>query len=79
VDLGGGHRQHLRGLPRHRARAGRQREIERFGGYIGQSFTAIAGVAALVMAMAEVDYFWIANAVYLCFALSSADFPGSAR
>jgi hypothetical protein len=48
----------------------RDREIERFGEYIGHSFAAIGGVSALVMAMAEVDHFWIANAVYLAFALS---------
>jgi cell division protein FtsW (lipid II flippase) len=48
----------------------RDREIERFGEYIGQSFAAIGGVSALIMAMAEVDHFWIANAIYLAFALS---------
>jgi hypothetical protein len=48
----------------------RDREIERFGEYIGQSFIAIGGVATLVMAMAEVHHFWIANAIYLAFALS---------
>ncbi|MFC7484351.1 hypothetical protein ACFQX7_35990 [Luedemannella flava] len=31
----------------------------------------IGGVAALGMAMAELPYFWIANAVYLAFILSS--------
>lgn len=48
----------------------RDREINRFGEYIGQSFVVIGGLAALVMAMAEVDYFWIANGVYLAFVLS---------
>jgi hypothetical protein len=32
---------------------------------------AIGGVAAMPMAVAEVDYFWIANAVYLAFLLSA--------
>jgi hypothetical protein len=49
----------------------RDREIGRFGEYVGQSFVVVGGVAALVMAMAEVGYFWIANAVYLCFVLSA--------
>ena len=49
----------------------RDREINRFGEYIGQSFLVIGGVAALLMAMAEMSYFWIANAVYLAFVLSS--------
>jgi hypothetical protein len=49
----------------------RDREIERFGEYVGQSFTAIGGVAVLVMALAEVAHFWIANVIYLAFALSA--------
>ncbi len=48
----------------------RDREIYRFGEYTGQSFVVIGGVAVLIMAMAEVDYFWIANAIYLAFVLS---------
>ncbi len=49
----------------------RDREIGRLGEYIGQSFVVIGGVAALVMSMAEVAHFWIANAVYLAFVLSA--------
>lgn len=49
----------------------RDREIYRFGEYIGQSFVVIGGVAALLMAMTEVDHFWIANIIYLTFVLSA--------
>lgn len=49
----------------------RDREIGRLGDYIGQSFVVIGGVAALLMALGEVAYFWIANAVYLAFVLSA--------
>ncbi|GAB3398935.1 hypothetical protein [Flindersiella endophytica] len=49
----------------------RDREINRFGDHVGQSFLVIGGLAGLVMAMAELDYFWIANALYLGFALSA--------
>ncbi|NKX55772.1 hypothetical protein [Arthrobacter mobilis] len=49
----------------------RDREIYRFGEYAGQSFLVLGGVAALVMAMAELPHFWIANAVYLAFVLSA--------
>ncbi|GLZ82004.1 hypothetical protein Afil01_68110 [Actinorhabdospora filicis] len=49
----------------------RDREIDRFGTWVGHAFLVIGGVAAMVMAMLETPYFWIANAVYLCFALSS--------
>lgn len=49
----------------------RDREIYRFGESIGQSFVVIGGVTAMVLAMAEVAHFWIANAVYLTFVLSA--------
>ncbi len=49
----------------------RDREIGRFGEYVGNSFVAIGGMAALGLSMAEVAHFWIANVVYLCFALSA--------
>ena len=49
----------------------RDKEIYRFGEYIGQSFLVVGGVAGLVMSMAEVDHFWIANAIYLAFFLSA--------
>jgi amino acid transporter len=49
----------------------RDREIKQYGDRIGQSFVIIGAVAALVLAMFEAGYFWIANAVYLCFVLSA--------
>ena len=49
----------------------RDREINRLGEYIGQSFVVIGAVAALCLAMAEVDHFWIANVIYLGFVLSA--------
>jgi hypothetical protein len=49
----------------------RDREIHRVGDHIGQSFVVVGGVAALAMALAEWDPFWIANVVYLCFVLSA--------
>ena len=49
----------------------RDREVYRFGEYIGQWSVVAGAAAALVLAMAEVDYFWIANAIYLSFVLSA--------
>ncbi|MGW7002666.1 hypothetical protein ACWGCW_07520 [Streptomyces sp. NPDC054933] len=49
----------------------RDREIHRFGEYIGQSFVVIGGIAGLVLAMAGINQFWIANAIYLAFVLSA--------
>lgn len=48
----------------------RDREIHQVGERIGQSFVVIGALAALLMAIAEVSHFWIANAVYLAFVLS---------
>jgi len=49
----------------------RDREIYHFGEYVGRAFIVIGGVAALIMAMLELPYFWIANVVYLAFVLSA--------
>ncbi|MGD9955213.1 MAG: hypothetical protein AB7O74_17445 [Candidatus Nanopelagicales bacterium] len=49
----------------------RDREISAFGSRMGQSFMVIGGIAAMLMAMAEWDWFWIANVIYLCFMLSA--------
>jgi hypothetical protein len=46
-------------------------EIHRYGEYTGQWFLVAGGVAALAMALAEFDHFWIANVLYLAFVLSS--------
>ncbi|MGW6292983.1 hypothetical protein [Streptomyces sp. NPDC055058] len=49
----------------------RDREIDQVGERVGQSMVVIGALAALLMALAEVRHFWIANAVYLAFVLSS--------
>jgi len=49
----------------------RDREIGRFGEYVGHSFVVIGAVAALLLAMVRAPHFWIANAVYLAFTLSA--------
>ena len=49
----------------------RDREISRFGDHVGSSFVVIGAVSALAMSLAEWDYFWIANVIYLAFVLSS--------
>ncbi|SDZ00297.1 hypothetical protein [Herbiconiux ginsengi] len=49
----------------------RDKEISRFGDHVGQAFVVIGGVVALLFAIVRVDYFWIANAVYLAFVLSA--------
>lgn len=54
-----------------RVRDVRDREIGRLGDYVGQSFAIIGAVAAMLMAMAGSQRFWIANVIYLCFVLSA--------
>lgn len=54
-----------------RATDERDREIGRLGDHVGHSFVVIGAVAAMLMAMADWDHFWIANVVYLCFILSA--------
>ena len=49
----------------------RDREIYRFGEYAGQSFVIAGALGALILAMLEVDHFWIANEIYLAFVLSA--------
>lgn len=49
----------------------RDREIGRLGDHVGQAFVAIGAVAAMLMAMAGWDHFWIANVIYLFFVLAA--------
>jgi MFS family permease len=49
----------------------RDREISRLGEHVGQAFVVLGAVAALVFALLELDWFWIANVVYLFFVLSA--------
>jgi hypothetical protein len=47
----------------------RDKEIHRSGEYAGRWFLVAGAAAALLMAMAKWDYFWIANVIYLGFVL----------
>jgi hypothetical protein len=52
-----------------RRRDVRDKEIYRFGEYVSRWFVIGAAAAAFFMAVAKVDYFWIANVIYLGFVL----------
>jgi hypothetical protein len=52
-----------------RRRDVRDKEIARHGEHASRWFIVAGAVAALAMAMAKWDYFWIANVIYLGFAL----------
>ncbi|BAL89596.1 hypothetical protein AMIS_43760 [Actinoplanes missouriensis 431] len=54
-----------------RATDERDREIGRLGEHVGQAFLVLGALAAMLMAMADWDQFWIANVIYLGFVLSA--------
>jgi hypothetical protein len=54
-----------------RVRDVRDRQIGRLGDHVGQWIVVIGATAAMFMAMAGWQRFWIANAIYLCFMLSA--------
>lgn len=49
----------------------RDREINRRGEYVGFYVMSIAALVPLALAMAEVEHFWIAHALYLAFVLAA--------
>jgi hypothetical protein len=67
AGIAGGTRAGRRGPERDQ----RDREIGRFGNHVGTSFVTIGALSALLLAMAQAPYFWIANAVFLAFTLSA--------
>jgi hypothetical protein len=49
----------------------RDTEISRFGEFVGGTVLAVGMIVPFVLALAEAPYFWIANAMYLAFAVGS--------
>ncbi|MEV6772308.1 hypothetical protein AB0N05_27120 [Nocardia sp. NPDC051030] len=49
----------------------RDREIDRMGAQTGNAFIVLGAVAALALALADRQSFWIANVLYLGFTLSA--------
>lgn len=49
----------------------RDREINRRGEHVGFYVMSIAAVVPLALAMARVEYFWIAHTLYLAFVLAA--------
>ena len=49
----------------------RDRDIGRFGEYFAGTVLGIGMVVPFVLTLAEFDYFWIANAMYLAFVFSA--------
>lgn len=49
----------------------RDRDIGRFGEYISGTVLGVAMIVPFVLALADADTFWIANAMYLAFVLAA--------
>jgi hypothetical protein len=49
----------------------RDRQIQKFGEHVGNGFLVAGALAAMLFAMFELGYFWIANVIYLAFTLSA--------
>ena len=49
----------------------RDRDIGRFGEYFAGTILGLGMVVPFVLTLAEFEYFWIANAMYLAFVLSA--------
>lgn len=49
----------------------RDKEISRFGDWLGGFVLAIGAVGVLALALVEADHFWIANALYAAFVLQA--------
>ena len=49
----------------------RDRDIGRLGEYVGGIVLGVGMIVPFVLALAEFEQFWIANAIYLVFALSA--------
>ena len=45
----------------------RDREVARFGDYVGGLVLSVLVAGVLALALAEADHFWIANAIYAAF------------
>jgi hypothetical protein len=49
----------------------RDRDIGRFGEYVAGAVLGVGMVVPFVLTLAELDYFWIANAMYLAFVVAA--------
>lgn len=49
----------------------RDKDINRYGEYIGGVVASVGVVVPLILAMTEVEHFWIANTIYLALVVSA--------
>ena len=71
VGIAGGIAAELAGQSESHEADIRDRDIGRFGEYFAGTVLGLGMVVPFVMTLAEFDYFWIGNAMYLAFVLSA--------
>ena len=49
----------------------RDKDIDRYGEYVGGVILGVAMIVPLILALIEAEHFWIANTIYLAFVLST--------
>jgi hypothetical protein len=67
VEIGGGISDEISGRGEGRDADVRDRDIGRFGEYIAGTVLGVGMVVPFLLTLAEFDYFWIANAMFLAF------------
>ncbi len=71
VEIGGGIAAEMAGQEANHVADVRDRDIGRFGEYFAGTVLGVGMVVPFVLTLAEFDYFWIANAIYLAFVVSA--------
>ena len=72
VEIAGQVTAHIAGHDDGREADVRDRDIGRFGEYFAGTVLGVGMVVPFVLTLAEFDYFWIANAMYLAFGVAAA-------
>ena len=49
----------------------RDKDVNRYGEYVGGLVLGVAAIVPFLLALAEADHFWIANTIYLAFVVST--------
>jgi hypothetical protein len=71
VEIGGGIAAEMAGQEATHVADVRDRDIGRFGEYFAGTVLGVGMVVPFVLTLAEFEYFWIANAIYLAFVVSA--------
>ena len=71
VEIAGGIAAEMAGHDASHEADVRDRDIGRFGEYFAGTVLGVGMVVPFVLTLAEFDYFWIANAMYLAFVVAA--------